>query len=65
MLIVKVFVNERQIDEIHIQNVGKDGRDCLYKIRKPYGFELVAIAHRRSKKYYGLLRDALNLILGE
>jgi len=66
MLIIRVFSNLRQIDEIHIKNTDdlKDGK-CLYTIMKPEGFLEPKIEHERKKKYYRLLRDALNLILGE
>ena len=61
MLIVKVYVNERQIDEVHIQNITGGTGVCTYAIRKP---ELpdARIIHRRGDSYHGLVRDAMNIV---
>lgn len=64
MLIAKIFVNERQIDEIHIQNVGFDitmGLD-KYLIRKPEGFDNETILHDRPTGYHPLLQMAIGKI---
>ena len=59
MLVVKVFVNTEQIDEIHIQRVKDTGDDLKgYKIVKPEGFTRL-IPHRYSDGYGPLLRYAL------
>ena len=60
MLIVKVYVNTKQIDEIHIQRVRDTGDDLKgYRIVKPEGFEGRLIPHRYSDGYMPLLRRAL------
>jgi len=36
MLIIKLFINLKQIDEIHVQRVGGDvGGWCRYAVKKP------------------------------
>ena len=63
MLIVKVFVNERQIDEIKIQNVSTDFSDfATYQIRKPVVEDLI-IKHQRSKGYMPLLKTVLEYLI--
>ncbi len=66
MLIAKIFINEEQIDEIHIQNVGevKPGEYGLhrYKIRKPELPEDIVLIHKRSVGYEPLLQKALHYI---
>jgi len=65
MLITKVYINERQIDEIHIQNIGlfdNSGKDTsLYKyiIRKPVGHEKTIFTHIRELSYEKLLINVL------
>ena len=63
MLIVKVYINHRQIDEIHIQNINKvkDTSDT-YKIRKPKGYEEFIIEHERWRGYKPLLEQVMTLI---
>lgn len=73
MLILKVFVNDKQIDEIHIQNIGKfddiyidspkKRKDlCMYKIVKPIGFEHDVLLHTRSKGHRVLISKVMELI---
>jgi len=63
MLIVKVFVNDLQIDEIAIQNVSKTygvGKQ-EYVIRKPIVKDLI-ITHEFSKGYIPLVKKALTIL---
>lgn len=62
MLIVKVFINQNQIDEIHIHNVGGDEINGLYRIEYPVGFENIMIKHKRINGYGPLLQKALRII---
>ena len=65
MLIVRTWINGIElISEIWIQNVGEINRkgECLYKIRKPAGFEEVDIRHRRDAGFEPLLAKALEII---
>lgn len=65
MLIIKTYINERKIDEIHIQNVNaKLPKEDLYdyKIRWPKGFNKT-IEHKRKDGYKILLIKALNEII--
>ena len=63
MLIVKVQVNNEQIDEIHIQNI-KHIVDGIYqyRIRKPEGFDATPIHHKRTLGYKPLLIEALSIL---
>ena len=73
MLIIKIFVNERQIDDIHIQNVGqfddifpgqliKRPNVCVYKIRKPVEFEDQIIFHERNRGHRVLTSKVMEII---
>ena len=65
MLIAKIYVNSRQIDEIHIQNVTKHPNSCNnheYRIRKPK-IDNILIKHDRSAGYKPLLTKALQEII--
>jgi len=68
MLIAKIFINEKQIDEIHIQNVGLTRKDLPesniyeYKIRKPKLSENITLTHRRTDNYAILLQKALHYV---
>ena len=63
MLIAKIYVNEKQIDEIVIQNTGEIQRGFYeYLIKKPEGYDDEPIMHKRSAGYHSLLIMALNLI---
>lgn len=62
MLIVKVYVNTEQIDEIMIHNEGCNERGwCLYHIEDHP--EVGKIKHKRSCGYKRLLRDALTQLI--
>lgn len=59
MLIIKAFVNSRQIDEVHIHNVKDLGKGfCEYAVEKPQGL-VPNIRHRRSLPWYYLGAKAL------
>jgi len=60
MLVIKVYINERQIDEIQIQNSGYQSKSgsYLYYLRKPE-FEN-PIWHKREKGYRPLLKKVLD-----
>jgi len=63
MLIVKVFANEEQIDEIYVQNVSekyKNGKQ-MYEIKKPLISD-VKISHEFSKGYVPLLAKVFNVL---
>ena len=67
MLIIKAFINDKEIDEIYIWNTGKALDDYgieayEYKILKPEGFEGRTIYHVRSDGYMALLKQAINII---
>ncbi len=66
MLIIKVNLNLKQIDELHIWNTGvcsnhKNGI-WEYKILKPEGLEDWSIYHKRDSGYLPLLKHALEII---
>jgi len=67
MLILKAFVNEKQIDEIHIGNIRPIGSDdgqglYEYKICKPTG-DYLPIYHRRDHGWKGLAWAALGRLI--
>ena len=64
MLVAKIFINERQIDEIHVQNVGYDKTFKKYKylIRKPENMDNETILHDRELGYQPLLQSVLNIM---
>jgi len=76
MLILKVFVNQDPVEEIHIQNVGAFdllfGGYCpscpkrpelyVYKIRKPEGYDKEIIIHKRNNGHRVLISKAMELI---
>lgn len=66
MLIIKVNINFKEIDEIHIWNTGECTSETnnvwKYKIVEPQGFEDWDIYHRRHKGYHSLLMRALEII---
>ena len=67
MLILKVFANENQIDEIQIQNCGFVGGKCkdrcYYFIRLPEGHDDRPILHKRSDGWMPLAVKAIKEIL--
>jgi len=74
MLIIKAYVNHRQIDELCIHNLGnvvpaKVGEPiaddlCLYQIEKPNGYREpeYRIQHKRSNGWEELARKACEVI---
>lgn len=62
MLIVKVFTNNKMIDEIIIQNVSKEYKVGIqkYKIVKPAIKEI--IKHKYSDGYMSLLQKVLKVL---
>ena len=65
MLIIKAFVNEKEIDEIHIQNVNTINEDFdiyEYRIRKPEGYDDIPLYHVRFKGWKPLVIDALKVL---
>lgn len=63
MLIAKIFVNEKQIDEIRILNTGKTLNGFFtYQITKPDD-EYGQLVHKPSAGYRSLLIMALNEII--
>ncbi len=65
MLIVKVFVNKKQIDEIHVLNTGQMtvSGASEYTIMKPKGCDQVSIFHKREEGYKPLLKRVLDFII--
>lgn len=62
MLIIRAFVNERQIDEIHVQNTKHIERDLYeYTIRKPDG-DWPKIRHYRSDGWRLLALKVLDIL---
>ena len=57
MLIVRVYVNDRQIDEVHIHNVGRpEGEMRQYRVRKPELHPpLPLFIHHRPDPWYRLV----------
>ena len=61
MLRVKVFVNNREIDEIQLVNTGhvnKEGQH-LYRFRKPDILDHLEIYHLRTNPWTMLVEEAL------
>lgn len=55
MLIVRVYVNDRQIDEVHIHNVGRlEGEIRQYRVIRP-DLELPLLTHHRPDPWYRLV----------
>lgn len=63
MLIIKAYVNHKQIDEIWVHNVGYAGGGLYhYTIEKPEGFDNIVIHHRREDGYIPLMKQVLEII---
>jgi hypothetical protein len=63
MLVVKVFVNFDQIDELHIQNTDRlYGKRTIYVIKEPQGYDDIEIYHLRSESWTKLVEKALHVI---
>jgi len=63
MLILKAFVNEKQIDEIKIHNIGvEENGVAQYEIRKPENLRNIRIFHIRENGWKILAEKALYAI---
>jgi hypothetical protein len=65
MLIIKAFVNKKQIDEIHIHNVEtlSEEHDIYeYRIEKPEGYEHIPIYHVRWRGWRPLMTEVLKVL---
>lgn len=65
MLIVKAYINEKEIDEIWIHNVNTVSEDFNiyeYRICKPEGYEDIPLYHVRSKGWRPLAADAIKVL---
>ena len=65
MLVLKAFINHKQIDEIHVQNIGEIDTEYdvwAYKIRKPKGHEGKRFFHVRSEGYLQLASNVLGYL---
>lgn len=73
MLIIKTFLDDKQVDEVQIENIGKfdDAFQFLskkrpgvyiYKIIEPKGFENKEITHTQKKGHRVLTSKAMELI---
>lgn len=66
MLILKTYINRRQIDEIWIHNIGeKLGDEYLYRLVEPYTDKEITsekIVHNRDAGWKPLARKALELL---
>lgn len=61
MLIVKVFVNEREIDRISLVNTGHVKKGLiLYRFRQPAALNHVEIWHDWKKRWSFLVKQALD-----
>lgn len=62
MLIVKIFINERQIDEIEVKNVSnRTGGMQMYEIRKPEVLDF-RIHHKYSEGHIPLLAKVFDFL---
>ena len=65
MLIIKAYINEKKIEELHIHNTGETIGDFFeYEIVKPEGYEHVEIWHKRFLGYRPLLSRVLKVLEG-
>jgi hypothetical protein len=63
MLILKAYINEREIEEIWIHNVGKrDGNVWEYRIRKPSGYDHIPVYHIRKNGWRELAQKVLEVL---
>ncbi len=66
MLVVKAYINDREIDEIYIQNTGICVNEALqtyeYKIVKPRGYGEFPIFHMRELGWKVLTKQAMEII---
>jgi len=66
MLIIKAYINHKEIDEIMIQNTGicthEELQEYEYKIVKPKGYSEYAIFHIRERGWRSLVSKAIDVI---
>lgn len=67
MLVIKAYLNQEQIDEIHVQNdmilyMDEETTICSYKIRRPKGYDDEIILHARESGWRPLAEEALRRI---
>jgi len=64
VLVVKVSVNFDQIDEVHIQRIGKcrSTKYYMYRIVKPRGYENFIVDHDRSGGYVPLVSSVFEIL---
>jgi len=66
MLVIKAYINEKKIDEIHILNTGICVNDTMqtyeYKIVQPKGYEGFPIFHMRNLGWRVLAKQAIELL---
>ena len=66
MLVIKAYINHKEIDEIHIQNTGICVNEAMqtyeYKIVKPRGYGEFPIFHMRELGWRVLTKQATDII---
>jgi len=66
MLIIKAYVNSKQIEEIHIQNTGNCVDENMqlyeYRIRLPEGYDDFPIFHMRELGWRALATQAIGVL---
>jgi len=66
MLILKAFINEREIEEIWVHNTSNCVNTAFgiweYRIRKPEGYDHLPIYHRRKKGWRALALDVIRIL---
>jgi len=66
MLVVKAFINEKKIEEIHIWNTGNCTNESMqtyeYKIVKPEGYDTFPIFHMRKLGWMNLMAQVIDVI---
>lgn len=66
MLIIKAYINDKEIDDIHVWNTGNcmcsEAEIYAYNILKPQGFERYPIFHARGDGYMALLKQVIDII---
>ncbi len=62
MLRLKVYINEKEVDEIRIQNMNKKNEkgEYKYKVVKPKGYENITIYHDIYKPWHILIEKILH-----
>jgi len=66
MLVIRAYINEKEIDEVWIYNAGWKSNDIYeYRIENPKGFEHNQILHARSDGWRLLAFKALEILIDE